>query len=112
MKKTYLPLLLSAVVCSFSPAVFSEVADDSLLDLSLQELITLDVPDVTSVARRKQRLTDSPAAVYVITSEDIQNTGVTSIPEALRMVPGMQVARLNSNTWSISYPWLQLHICQ
>ncbi|WP_257285932.1 TonB-dependent siderophore receptor [Endozoicomonas sp. SESOKO1] len=79
-----------------------EIADDELLDLSLEQLISLDVPDVTSVSRRKQRLMDSPAAVFVITNEDIQRSGVTSIPEALRMVPGMQVARLNGNTWSIS----------
>ncbi len=76
--------------------------DDALLDLSLEELISLDVPDVTSVSKRKQRLMDSPAAVFVITNEDIQRSGVTSIPEALRMVPGIQVARLNGNTWSIS----------
>lgn len=77
-------------------------ADDDFLDFSLEELISLDIPDVTSVSRKKQRLMDSAAAIYVITSEDILRSGVTSIPEALRMVPGMQVARLNGNTWSIS----------
>ncbi|MET4692769.1 TonB-dependent receptor plug domain-containing protein [Endozoicomonas lisbonensis] len=77
-------------------------SDDDFLDFSLEELISLDIPDVTSVSRKKQRLMDSAAAIYVITSEDILRSGVTSIPEALRMVPGMQVARLNGNTWSIS----------
>ena len=84
------------------PSFAESVGDDELLDLSLEELISLDVPDVTSVSRKKQRLMDSAAAVYVITDEDIQRSGVTSIPEALRMIPGMQVARLNGNTWSIS----------
>ena len=79
-----------------------ESEDDDFLDFSLEELISLDIPDVTSVSRKKQRLMDSAAAIYVITSEDILRSGVTSIPEALRMVPGMQVARLNGNTWSIS----------
>ena len=79
-----------------------ESVDDDFLDFSLEELISLDIPDVTSVSRKKQRLMDSAAAIYVITSEDILRSGVTSIPEALRMVPGMQVARLNGNTWSIS----------
>ncbi|WP_067517664.1 TonB-dependent receptor plug domain-containing protein [Endozoicomonas ascidiicola] len=103
MKRTYLPLLLSGAISVAPFAISAETpSDDSLLDLSLQELISLDVPDVTSVSKRKQRLTDSPAAVYVISDEDIRRTGVTSIPEALRMVPGMQVARLNNNTWSIS----------
>lgn len=76
--------------------------EDAFLELSLEELISLEVPDVTSVSGRKQRLMDSAAAVYVITDEDLQRSGVTSIPEALRMVPGVQVARLNGNTWSIS----------
>ncbi|WP_067583973.1 TonB-dependent receptor plug domain-containing protein [Endozoicomonas ascidiicola] len=103
MKRTYLSLLLSGAISVAPFAISAETpSDDSLLDLSLQELISLDVPDVTSVSKRKQRLTDSPAAVYVISDEDLRRTGVTSIPEALRMVPGMQVARLNNNTWSIS----------
>ncbi len=106
MKPTRQTLLLATVFpfLTFPPGLKadSSVLDDALLDLSLEELISLDVPDVTSVSKRKQRLMDSPAAVYVMTDEDIRRSGVTSIPEALRMVPGVQVARLNSNTWSIS----------
>lgn len=79
-----------------------DITNDELLDLSLEELISLNVPDVTSVSKRKQRLMDSPAAIFVITDEDIRRSGVTSIPEALRMVPGIQVARLNASTWSVS----------
>ena len=101
INKPLLAVLISSLVITYSFADTSS-EDDELLDLSLEELISLDVPDVTSVSRKKQRLMDSAAAVYVITDEDIQRSGVTSIPEALRMVPGMQIARLNSNTWSIS----------
>ena len=108
MKPKKQSLLLAAVIPILALPVglkadsSAQISDDELLDLSLEELISLDVPDVTSVSKRKQRLMDSPAAVYVITDEDIRRSGVTSIPEALRMVPGVQVARLNSNTWSIS----------
>ena len=99
-----LAAILSALISPFSLQANSTVEseNDEFLDLSLEELISLDVPDVTSVSKRKQSLMESPAAVYVITDEDIRRSGVTSIPEALRMVPGVQVARLNSNTWSIS----------
>ncbi len=45
---------------------------------------------------------DAPAAVYVLTSEDIMRSGATSIPEALRLVPGVDVARVNANSWAIS----------
>lgn len=101
INKPLLAGLISSIVVTCALANTSN-EDDELLDLSLEELISLDVPDVTSVSRKKQRLMDSAAAVYVITDEDIRRSGVTSIPEALRMVPGMQVARLNGNTWSIS----------
>ena len=67
--------------------------------LTLEEL--LDV-NVTSVARKAEPLGRTAAAVTVITSEDIRRTGVISIAEALRLVPGMQVARINASTWAIS----------
>ncbi|MDP0563185.1 MAG: TonB-dependent receptor [Candidatus Endonucleobacter sp. (ex Gigantidas childressi)] len=70
-----------------------------LLDFSLQELMVLQV---TSVTRRSQRQFDAAAAIYTITHDDIKQLGITSIPEALRMVPGMQVAKLNGSTWSVS----------
>jgi len=67
--------------------------------LTLEEL--LDV-NVTSVSRRDEPLGQTAAAITVITSEDIRRTGVTSIPEALRLVPGMQVARIGASSWAIS----------
>ena len=106
MKTQLLPSILASslfiAMNSHADHPAQESVDDDFLDFSLEELISLDIPDVTSVSRKKQRLMDSAAAIYVITSEDILRSGVTSIPEALRMVPGMQVARLNGNTWSIS----------
>jgi outer membrane receptor protein involved in Fe transport len=58
--------------------------------------------EVTSVSKKAQPLFDTPAAIYVITQEDIRRSGATSIPEALRMAPGVDVARINANTWAIS----------
>ena len=71
----------------------------SLSDLSLEELMN---ESVTSVSKKETRLADSPAAITVITAEDIRRTGATSIPEALRSVPGVQVARVNANEWAIT----------
>ena len=42
------------------------------------------------------------AAVFVITSDDIRRSGATNIPDLLRMVPGLDVAQINSNTWAIN----------
>ncbi len=71
-------------------------------ELSLEELEAMEVVMVTSVSKQAQKLTESPAAIYVITQEDIRRSGATSIPEALRMVPGLYVARIDSSRWSIT----------
>lgn len=73
-------------------------ADKEMLGLELSELMQIQI---TSAGRKTQNLSDV-AAVYVIDQEAIHNSGVTSIPEALRMVPGLQVARISSNKWAIS----------
>ncbi|MGI9274622.1 MAG: TonB-dependent receptor plug domain-containing protein [Endozoicomonas sp.] len=102
MNTKRLPILLATCFFLAANASAETAEDEDFLELSLEELISLEIPDVTSVSRKKQRLMDSAAAIYVISDEDIKRTGVTSIPDALRMVPGMQVAKLNANTWSIS----------
>ena len=67
--------------------------------LTLEEL--LDV-NVNAVSRREEPLGPTPAAVSVITAEDIRGSGVTSVVEALRLVPGIPVSRVNSSAWAIS----------
>jgi iron complex outermembrane receptor protein len=73
--------------------------DTDITELSLEELMDLEV---TSVSKRKQKLSEAAAAVFVITKEDIRRSGATSIPEALRMVPGLQVAHIDANKWAIT----------
>ena len=70
-----------------------------LADLSLEELGNVVV---TSVSRRRERLAAAPASIYVITREDIRRAGVTSLPEALRLAPNLQVARADTNQYAIS----------
>ncbi|MFC1671888.1 TonB-dependent receptor plug domain-containing protein [Planctomycetota bacterium] len=72
---------------------------DDLFDLSLDDLMEISV---ITVSRQKGTVFTSPAAVHVITQEDIRRSGVTSIAGALRMVPGMQVGRLSSRSWAVS----------
>jgi len=57
--------------------------------------------EVTSVAKKEQRVAETAAAIFVITQEDIRRSGVTSIPEALRLAPGVEVSRIDANKWSI-----------
>lgn len=68
-------------------------------DLSLEELLNAEV---VTVARKSQTLQSSAAAVFVISRDDIERSGATSIPELLRLAPGVQVARISNNRWAVS----------
>src|SRR6266849_1862740 len=70
-----------------------------LADLSLEELANLEI---TSVSRRAERLADAPASLFVITGDDIRRSGVTSLPEALRLAPNLEVARIDARQYAIS----------
>ncbi len=73
--------------------------NDELANLSVDDLMKVEV---TSVARRGQRLSETPAATFVITQEDIVRSGASSIPDLLRMVPGFDVAQVSRNLWAVS----------
>jgi iron complex outermembrane receptor protein len=68
-------------------------------DISLEQLVNIEV---TSVSKKETKLNQSPAAIFVITQEDIRRSGLTSIPELLRLAPGMDVAQINASDWAIS----------
>lgn len=69
-----------------------------LTRLSLAELAELEV---TTVSRRPERVGSASAAVFVITNEDLRRLGIASLAEALRLAPGVQVSRINSNQWAV-----------
>ena len=69
-----------------------------LTQVTLEELGQIEV---TTASKEPVKVSRTPAAIYVITQEDIRRSGATSIPEALRLAPGVEVARVDSNTWSI-----------
>jgi iron complex outermembrane receptor protein len=92
------PCTLVLLTILTGPASADESVE-SYLSLDLKDLLSIEI---TSVSRKKERLSEAAAAVFVITQEDIRRTGVTTIPEALRMAPGLQVAKLDSNKWAIS----------
>jgi len=73
--------------------------EKDLAEFDLQDLTNIEV---TLVSRKKENLFQAAAAVHVITQEDIAYSGVTSIPEALRLVPGIQVASIDANKWAIT----------
>jgi iron complex outermembrane receptor protein len=92
-------ICVSLLGCAEPAAAQQVAAVEELGRLSIDELANLQI---TAVSREPQPLSGAPAAVYVITNEDIRRSGATSIAEALRLAPNLQVARLNSSTYAIS----------
>lgn len=80
----------------------SDTPPQSPADLAEASLETLMNLEVSSPGRKEQKLSRTADAIYVITQEDIRRSGVSSIPELLRMVPGLQVARIDANSWSVT----------
>lgn len=70
-----------------------------LKELALEELFDLEV---VSVSKKPEKLIETPAAVSVVTNEDLRRTGVESLPEALRRIPGVEVARVDSRQYAIT----------
>jgi len=85
--------LLAVTVAAQVPQNIPDVTS-----ITLEDLMNLQV---TSVSKRTQKLANAAAAIFVITQEDIRRSGASSIPEALRMVPGLEVARIDENKWAI-----------
>jgi iron complex outermembrane receptor protein len=68
-------------------------------EASLEELLNTKI---TSVSKKEQKLSQAAAAVFVINQDDIRRSGATSIPDLLRMAPGVEVAQINANRWAVS----------
>lgn len=98
-------ICLGALLClgqSKTQAANQEPERDNLPDLtslSVEQLMNLDV---TSVMKVPTDIKHVPAALFVLSNDEIRRTGATTIPEALRVVPGMHVAKVDGNKWAVS----------
>ena len=95
-------LATALVLSPATPAGASQdiaASTSELKRLSIEQLMDIEV---TSVSRTPETLSSAAAAVSVITNEDIRRSGATTLPETLRGVPGLHVARRNSNSWAVS----------
>jgi iron complex outermembrane recepter protein len=95
------PGAAALLACALLVAATARAAPDvqGLKNLSIEELSNIEI---TSVSKRDEKLSDAPTSVFVITSEDIRRSGATSLPEALRLAPNLQVARVSANEYAIS----------
>lgn len=91
-----LPALASAEAAA--PADTSE-SPTALAAMSLEDLMKVEV---TSVSKKKEKRQEAAAAVFVLTQEDIRRSGAMNIPDALRLVPGISVGRIDSSQWGVA----------
>src|ERR1700683_1404349 len=92
--------MLVCLMLLFAPlTAFPQQPSDDLTDRSIEDLMNIHV---TSASKEDQKMSQVAAAIFVIGQEDIRRSGATNIPDLLRMVPGLDVAQINANTWAIS----------
>jgi iron complex outermembrane receptor protein len=84
----------------FLPLVsVADTLEQDFTEISFDELMQIEI---TSVSKKNEKLSEAAAAVYVVTADEIRRVGATTIPEALRLVPGVDVAQIDPNKWAVS----------
>lgn len=84
------------------PTEESDMIGKPAIDFTALSLEELKNVEIISVSKKPEKISQAAAAVFVITSEDIRRSGVTTVPDALRLAPGVQVARINTQGWAVS----------
>ncbi len=95
----WLLLLIVCVLLLDSSPGLAQGRPRDLTQVSLEDLMDIEV---TSASRKEQPAGDVAAAIFVITRDDIRRSGMTTIPDLLRLAPGVQVAQINANKWAVS----------
>ncbi len=86
-------------LCANVSVAIAAQTNDCFLNLPLEDLLQIEI---SSASRKAQPVQEVAAAVFVISHEDIERSGARSIPEALRLAPGVEVARMANNRWAVS----------
>lgn len=92
------PVLMVAACCLLALGARAEEPAD-LVGMSLEELTNMQV---TTASRQGQNLFETAASVHVVTSDDIRRSGARTVPDMLRLIPGVQVAQINAHLWAVS----------
>lgn len=91
-------LVVVAVIMVLGVSAASAQTTQELKRMSLEQLLDIEV---STASRSPEPTRNVAAAIHVITQDDIRRSGATSIPEALRLAPGVEVTRVSGDTWSI-----------
>jgi iron complex outermembrane recepter protein len=93
---SFVAALLVTGVCA---PVSAQMKPADLAQASLEDLMRIEI---TAAGRKEQRADSVPAAAFVLTADDIRRSGLRTLPDLLRLVPGVQVAQVNSSRWAVS----------
>jgi len=96
--RTFLSVVLGSIALA-SPAIGQQIASADFSKLSIEQLENVEI---TSVSKRAQSLSAAPAAIYVITHDEIMRSGATRIPEILRLAPNLQVAQTSPSNFIVT----------
>jgi iron complex outermembrane receptor protein len=101
LRQTRYPAIcaFAALLSTLPTLSWAKAANLELADLSLEELTRLEV---TTASRKPETASHVAAALFVLTQDDIRRSGATTIPDALRLVPGVQVAQIDGNKWAVT----------
>lgn len=91
--------LIFYCLCVSNTYAVNQLALESLDQLSLEELMGIDI---TIATKKEKKLISVAAPVFVITADDIRRSGASNVPEALRMAPGVQVAKVGPHDWAVT----------
>jgi iron complex outermembrane receptor protein len=90
---------LGRLMCAGVFATLEVWGQNGLADASLEQLLDIQV---TTVSKKEQKLARTAAAVFVLGAEEIRRSGALTLPDLLRLVPGVQVAQIDANAWAIA----------
>lgn len=95
----YFTMTLAGLSVAFPQSALHAQSVEDLQGLSIEELVQVEV---TSASKRAEPLSEAPAAIYVISNDDIRRSGASSLPEALRLAPNLDVQRIDALQYSVS----------
>ncbi|MFH0935213.1 MAG: TonB-dependent receptor, partial [Pseudomonadota bacterium] len=90
---------LIALLATATQSVPVTAQEENWPELSLGDLMKVGIE---SASRKSQSVSNTAAAVFVISASDIRRSGALSIPEVLRLAPGVEVAALSNNKWAVT----------
>ncbi len=98
MKRVTNVLKALGVFALLSNPLYAQEEDVDLFEMSLEDLMNVEI---VSASKESENLFDAPVSSYSITREEIEKSGVTSIPEALRLCPGVIVREMTNGNYDV-----------